>query len=112
MSLFGVITAAQLETFTGKDYSEIDSKYTSAYIVGKISAAEQIVDAYRTIDTSDNAMIVAVKILAGNMMHNDMVDDGYAEEKVKVISDDVMNILGFGDEKKSVSSFEIEDLSG
>jgi hypothetical protein len=58
------MTAAELETYTGLDYSAIDARYTNLVIEANITAAEQIVAGLKGAapDTGDDAQVVAIKM--------------------------------------------------
>lgn len=96
-SEYGYITVAELEAYTGIDYSAIDVGYTNVFIEAQITIAEKFVnsiciEAPGATDGSEAATF----ILSERLMRNVMVVDGYAEvspEPIKAFFDYLISVI-------------------
>lgn len=85
-SVYGVITVAILEAYSGTDYSALYSGYTDTVIEANISSGERKVLSYcgSTAIITEPAVIDAVSEIAMRKMYNLMIHDsinGYADKK-------------------------------
>lgn len=80
-SEYGYTTVAGLETFTGRDYSAINASYTDSVIEAQISTAENIINGYcgQSWTTIPAVITTATKIIAGRLMTNMLIRDGYMD---------------------------------
>lgn len=96
MTAYNYTNVSGLEDYTGTDYSTIDSTYTDTVIEAKISNAERIVNAICRDDfsgTIPDGVKAATLQISANLMHNQMVMDGYAKNKVKMYDQSIEAIL-------------------
>ena len=100
-SVYGYITVANLEAYTGIDYETTLAKYTDVFVEAQISLAERVVNAM-CVETpgATDGVVSATLILSERFMRNVMFIDGYAEEvkqSVKVFYDYIIDKILKGD---------------
>lgn len=99
MSEYRYLTLTGLELFTRKDYSNIDSSYTSGVILAQITTAEQLVNTIcgqTFTGTIPDGVQLATKIVAKELMLNILFEDGYLPEvpyNKKFWDDQIMTAL-------------------
>ena len=96
-SLYGYITIANLEVYTGIDYEATYATYTDTFVEAQISLAERSVNAMcvETPGVTDG-VISATLILSERFMRNVMIIDRYAEkspDSIKAFFDYLINII-------------------
>lgn len=81
-SLYGYITVANLEAYTGIDYETTSATYDNTFVEATISIAERAVNTMciEAPSSTTDGVYVATIILSERLMRNVMVIDGYAEE--------------------------------
>ena len=86
-SLYGYITTAELEAYTGIDYETTSATYTDIFVEANITIAERSVNSMciEAPSSATDGVIVATLILSERLMRNVMVVDGYAEEMPQTI---------------------------
>lgn len=97
MSAYGYVTLAELEDFCGEDFSALGvSGTTDATVNAKISTAERLVNGKKRESFSgtipDNVKAVTMMV-AANLVHNHLVNIGYAENKVKIWNKEYDDLL-------------------
>lgn len=88
VSAYEYITADELEAYAGKDYSTIDSKYTSSIIEANISQAERIVNEYKKntySGTIPDDVKAATLIISRQLMKNMLIEDGHGAREDWVV---------------------------
>jgi len=83
VSEYEYISLANLEAFTGIDYSAVNAtKYSDANVEGKITLAERLVNAHcgQSFSTVTDAVFSATLELSARIMHNVLHVDGYEPE--------------------------------
>jgi hypothetical protein len=85
-SVYGVITYTQLQSFSGANYTTIDSANTTAVIESWISLAERLVKGYlasknAAFDTTDDSVISAVCMVAAQIADNNLIRQGHNDPK-------------------------------
>jgi hypothetical protein len=89
VSTYGYLTLANLEKFTGIDYSTIQATYfADANVEMNISTAEELVNAYLGVSTAQtitNAITLSTKFLTGWLLNNRIVNLGYGTENTNPI---------------------------
>ena len=86
-STYAYATLADIENFTGIDYSAVDSTaFSDVRVDATITMAERMVNAYlgitdKTADTTTDAMIMATIIITAKLMNEKMINLGYALEE-------------------------------
>jgi len=110
MTAYNYITVSDLEDFTGTDYSAVDSDYTDTVIGAKISNAERIVNSICRDDFSgtipDGVKAATIQI-AANLMHNQLVNDGYAENRIKAFDKSIEAIL---EDSKASNNISVDSV--
>ena len=101
-SVYGYITIAQLEAYTGINYETTKATYTDTFVDAQISLAERVVNAMcvETPSSASDGVVSATLILAERFMRNVMFIDEYATEvkqSVKVFFDYLIKIILKGD---------------
>jgi len=96
-SLYGYITVANLEAYTGINYEATKATYTDAFVEAQISLAERVVNAMciEAPGATDGG-VSATLILSERFMRNVMVIDGYAEEEkgsIKAFFDYLIEVI-------------------
>lgn len=86
-SLYGYITVANLEAYTGINYETTKAKYTDAFVEAQISLAERAVRAMciEAPSSATDGVVSATLILSERFMRNVMVIDGHANESPQSI---------------------------
>ena len=79
VSSYGYITSAELEAYTGIDYSVVNAKYTAAVVDAQISIAERFVNTQLpgTTPTATDGVIATTLLLSERLMLNKMIADGH-----------------------------------
>ena len=85
VSTYGYITLANLESYTGLDYSAIDAtKYSDANVEYKISTAERIINGIvGTVYTGTipDRIVSATLIISDQLMRIRITQDGYIDPR-------------------------------
>jgi len=80
-SVYGYITLANLEDFTGIDYSTVNSTaFTDTRVIFNITTAEKAVNAYLGVSTGQtitDGVTTATLILSSKLMNRQMKNLGY-----------------------------------
>lgn len=97
VSVYGYITVAILEAYTGIDYETTSATYTNAFVEAQISLAERVVNSI-CIEApgATDGVISATLILSERFMRNVMFIDGFAKEtpeSIKKFFDYLINII-------------------
>ena len=106
VSEYEYITVAELEAYSGMDYSAIDSLFTNTVIEAQISNAERIVNGIKRSSytgTIPDDVEAATYILSQRLMNNMIIEYGYGFEgeiKVQVIDDVIIKILSLSNAAK------------
>ena len=84
VSEYEYITVAELEAYTGVDYSVVNAKYTGTYIDAQISIAERFINTQLpgTTPTATDGVIGATYLLSKRLMLNSMIADGHREPEL------------------------------
>ena len=98
VSIYQYITVAELEAYTGMDYSAIDALFTNTVIEAQISNAERMVNGIKrtSYTTVPDDVEAATYILSQRLMNNMIIEYGYGFEgeiKVQVIDEVIIKIL-------------------
>lgn len=112
-SVYGYITVAELEAYTGINYEATKATYTDAFVEAQISQAERAVNTL-CIEApgATDAAIFTTLVLSERFMRNVMFIDGHATEvkqSVKVFFDYIIDKLLKVDKYSNVS---IVSMSG
>lgn len=100
------ITVAELETYTGIDYSAKDATFTNGVIEAQISLAERIVNDIKRgsySGTIPDDVVAATYLLSKRLMNNLMIEFGYGSEGdqiIQVLDDVVIHLLSGLSSKK------------
>ncbi len=118
VSEYGYLTLENLENFTGIDYSAVNATaYTDARVEANITVAERMINAYlgvSTGQTKSDGIVTATTLIAQRILHDNMVELGYAtEESVKfnVYIDSIMAMWLKGDEETQIISIPMSGAS-
>jgi hypothetical protein len=87
VSTYGYITLANLEAYTGIDYSAVNAtKYSDANVEAIITIAEKLVNGHciQSFTTATDAVFSATIEVASRLMHNKLHADGYEPDTDKV----------------------------
>jgi hypothetical protein len=87
VSTYGYITLANLEAYTGIDYSAVNAtKYSDANVEAIITIAERLVNAHcmQSFSTATDAVFAATIEVASRLMHNKLHTDGYEPDTDEV----------------------------
>jgi len=88
-STYAYAALADIENFTGIDYSSVDATaFTDARVDATITIAERMVNAYlgitdKAADTTTDAMIMATIVITAKLMDNKMNVLGYSSENAE-----------------------------
>lgn len=99
VSIYQYITVAELEAYTGMDYSAIDALFTNTVIEAQISNAERMVNGIKRQSfsvTPPDDVEAATYIMSQRLMNNMIIEYGYGFEgeiKVQIIDDVIIKIL-------------------
>ena len=89
VSTYGYLTLANLEKFTGIDYSTINATaFADDNVEMNISTAEELVNAYLGVSTAQtitNAITISTKFLTGWLLNNRIVNLGYGTENTNPV---------------------------
>jgi hypothetical protein len=104
-SAYQYISVADLENYTGHDFSALKNGYSDTVIEAWISLAERMINGLINtsyMGTIPDAIKSATLLLTSRIARNRLMDDGFLEEdykekKVKepLIDEDIMRILGY-----------------
>jgi len=107
VSEYEYITVAELETYTGIDYSALLATFTNGVIEAQISNAERICNGIKrgsyTSTTVPDDVEAATYLMSQRLMRNLIIEFGYGnegEEKVQVIDEVVIKMLAALSPKK------------
>jgi len=103
-STYQYLTTANLEAFSGLDYSGVNAKYTDILIEAQITLAEEIINSI-TGTTFTGAVTDGVrgacKLLASRLMNNLIIVDGYGNDgesiMVNIIDDLVIKLISMNE---------------
>ena len=114
-SLYGYITVANLEAYTGIDYATTKATYTDAFVEANISIAERAVNTMciEAPSSTTDGVYTATIILSERFMRNVMVIDGYAEESpepIKAFFDKLIEIVLQADVYSPVDSIAMQGI--
>ena len=92
VSVFQYITVAQLEAYSGIDYSVLDATFTNTIIDTQISIAEYLVNDIKrqSYTSAPGDVVAATYLLSKILMNNMMIEFGYGAEG-EVIEDVASN---------------------
>lgn len=98
VSVYGYITIAELEAYTGINYETTYATYTDAFVDAQITLAERAVRSMCVNPPSagTDSVIAATMILSERFMRNAMVTDGFAEEmpsSIKAFFDYIIDVI-------------------
>ncbi|GAG31106.1 unnamed protein product [marine sediment metagenome] len=100
VSVYQYAALADVEAFTGIDYSAINStKFTAALVDAKITLAERMVNGYMgvTVDqTTTDGIKMATIIIAAKILHNNLIELGFHgkdEHNLEIIDMSIPSIL-------------------
>lgn len=98
VSEYEYITVAELETYTGIDYSAVDALFINGVIEGRISMAERIINKIKktSYTAAPDDVVAATYILSQRLMNNLMIEYGYGFEgeiTVQVVDDVILYLL-------------------
>ena len=83
-SVYGYLTLANLELFTGIDYSTVDSTaLADANVEMNITTAEELINGFlgeSTAQTVTNAITVSTKFISGWLLNSLMTSLGYSSD--------------------------------
>ena len=118
VSVYGYVSLANLENFTGIDYSAVDAvAYTDARVEANITLAERMVNAYlgvSTGQTKSDGIVTATTLISQRILHDNMVELGYATEepvKFNVYIDSIMAMWLKGDAETQITSIPMSGAS-
>ena len=119
VTVYGYITLADLEKFTGLDYSAIDTTaFADANVEAMITTAERIVNGYYGVSTGQtktDGVISAVTIISAKILQQNMTVMGYSAEGVileDIVSWTIREILKFFLDSDQSISVDTIPMSG
>lgn len=104
-SVYGYITVANLEAYTGIDYETTDGTYDDTFVEATITIAERFVNTKLpgTTPTATDGVITATLLLSARLMLNVMIGDGHRPAEEAPISNFVDDLISkcLGEDKYS-----------
>jgi len=96
VSIYGVITVANLESKSGYTYDTVDARYTDTVVEYEISDAERFIYAIKGSAPSSAIPtdVLAVGIIAERAMFNKMIHDGHSEKDPIDLYKDIDKMYG------------------
>ena len=99
-SEYGYATVANIEAFTGIDYStKHDTKFTDILIEAKITIAEKMINSYLGVDgaqTINDGIEACTIIIAAKILNNSLIEigiHGKEEHTLEIIDMSISSIL-------------------
>ena len=100
VSTYGYAALADIENFTGIDYSAINAtKFTQVTIDAKISIAEKMVNGYLGVSsdqTTTDGIFTATVVITAKILHNNLIElgvHGKEEHTLEIIDMSIPAIL-------------------